>query len=163
VVKQCKQSVSRDQLRHDGVPGLQTLARGIALSDETTPSPARQSAILSRMVSADGAILSNLRRGALEHCVLAMLRREPLYGLDIARRLTADGVLMASEGTLYPLLARLRRAGLVQTTWQESVEGPPRRYYSLTRDGAASVSAFASTWKPFRDAVDAALEGDVTP
>ena len=89
------------------------------------------------MVSGDDAILSNLRRGALEHCVLAMLRREPLYGLDIARRLTADGVLMSSEGTLYLLLARLRRAGLVETAWQESAEGPPRRYYSLTRDGGS--------------------------
>lgn len=115
------------------------------------------------MVSGDDAILSNLRRGALEHCVLAMLRREPLYGLDIARRLTADGVLMSSEGTLYPLLARLRRAGLVETAWQESAEGPPRRYYSLTREGAASVTAFAATWKPFKDAVDAALEGEVAP
>ena len=70
-------------------------------------------------------ILSNLRRGALEYCILAMLTERELYGLEIARRLTADGVLMSSEGTLYPLLARLRRAGLVDTTWQESVEGPP--------------------------------------
>ena len=78
------------------------------------------------MVPGDEGILSNLRRGALEYCILAMLTERELYGLEIARRLTADGVLMSSEGTLYPLLARLRRAGLVDTTWQESVEGPPR-------------------------------------
>jgi PadR family transcriptional regulator PadR len=86
-----------------------------------------------------------------------MLTDQELYGLEIARRLTADGVLMSSEGTLYPLLARLRRAGLVDTTWQESVEGPPRRYYALTPGGRDALAAFTRTWTPFRDAVDAAL------
>lgn len=111
------------------------------------------------MVPSDDAILTHLRRGALEYCVLAMLQSEELYGLDIARRLTVDGVLMSGEGTLYPLLARLRKAGLVDTQWQESVEGPPRRYYSLTADGRAALDAFARTWKPFRDAVDTAIQG----
>ena len=111
------------------------------------------------MVPGDDAILTHLRRGALEHCVLAMLEGEELYGLDIARRLTTDGVLLASEGTLYPLLARLRKAGLVETSWQESAGGPPRRYYSLTPDGRSTLTAFKRTWKPFRDAVDRALDG----
>ncbi len=111
------------------------------------------------MVPSDDAILTHLRRGALEYCVLAMLRDHELYGLDIARRLTHDGILMSGEGTLYPLLARLRKAGLVDTTWQESVEGPPRRYYSLTDDGRAALDAFTRTWKPFRDAVDSAIQG----
>ena len=109
------------------------------------------------MVPGDDAILSHLRRGALEYCVLAMLRDQRLYGLDIARRLAVDGILMSGEGTLYPLLARLRKAGLVDTTWQESVEGPPRRYYALTGDGQDALTAFTRTWKPFRDAVDSAL------
>lgn len=87
-----------------------------------------------------------------------MLDQQQLYGLDIARRLTADGVLMSSEGTLYPLLSRLRKAGLVTTTWQESAEGPPRRYYALTPDGRDSLAAFNRTWPLFRDAVDAALD-----
>ncbi|GAB3067036.1 hypothetical protein GCM10027080_04090 [Pedococcus soli] len=94
--------------------------------------------------------------------MLAMLAEQELYGLDIARRLTADGVLLASEGTLYPLLARLRKAGLVDTSWQESAEGPPRRYYALTADGTESLAAFKRTWKPFRDAVDTALQGGIT-
>jgi len=109
------------------------------------------------MVPSDDSILTHLRRGALEYCVLAMLSDQQLYGLDIARRLTVDGILMSGEGTLYPLLARLRKAGLVDTTWQESVEGPPRRYYSLTQDGRDALSSFARTWQPFRDAVDSAL------
>ncbi|MEO7270027.1 MAG: PadR family transcriptional regulator [Knoellia sp.] len=111
------------------------------------------------MVPSDDAILTHLRRGALEYCVLAMLQGQELYGFDIARRLTVDGILMSGEGTLYPLLARLRKAGLVDTTWQESVEGPPRRYYSLTTEGRAALDAFTRTWKPFRDAVDTAIQG----
>ncbi|MEO5981754.1 MAG: PadR family transcriptional regulator [Pedococcus sp.] len=111
------------------------------------------------MVPGDDGILTHLRRGALEYCVLAMLTEQELYGLDIARRLTADGVLMASEGTLYPLLARLRKAGLVDSSWRESVEGPPRRYYALTGAGTEALVAFKRTWKPFRDAVDTALQG----
>ena len=96
------------------------------------------------MVPAEETILTNLRRGALEFCVLAMLTDEELYGLDIARRLTVDGLLMSSEGTLYPLLTRLRTAGLVTTTWQQSVED--------------SLAAFTRTWPAFRDAVDHALD-----
>lgn len=109
------------------------------------------------MVPGDDTILTHLRRGALEYCVLAMVAEAPAYGLDIARRLTADGTLMTSEGTLYPLLARLRRAGLVATTWQESESGPPRRYYTTTDAGREALDAFRRTWKPFRDAVDTAL------
>lgn len=109
------------------------------------------------MVPGEEGILSNLRRGALEYCVLALLRAGPRYGLDLARALTRDGVLMRGEGTLYPLLARLRRSGLVETTWQESAAGPPRRYYALTDDGERALTAFSRTWRPFRDAVDAAL------
>ncbi|MEO7058998.1 MAG: PadR family transcriptional regulator [Lapillicoccus sp.] len=96
--------------------------------------------------------------------MLSLLAGRERYGLDIARELTADGVLMSSEGTLYPLLARLRRAGWVETSWRESTEGPPRRYYALTAGGAAVLDDFRRAWKQFRDAVDAALEtpGEIT-
>lgn len=110
------------------------------------------------MVPGDNQMLTHLRRGALEYCVLALLDGQARYGLAIARELTKDGVLMSSEGTLYPLLARLRRAGWVSTNWKESTEGPPRRYYSLTEDGAAVLESFRPAWKLFRDAVDAALD-----
>jgi len=65
---------------------------------------------------------------------------------------------MSGEGTLYPLLARLRKAGHVETTWRESSAGPPRRYYALTDDGERALATFVQIWHPFRDAVDAALE-----
>lgn len=106
------------------------------------------------MVPSEEAILTHLRRGALEYCVLASLREGESYGLDIARRLTGDGVLMGGEGTLYPLLARLRRAGLVQTSWRESTAGPPRRYYAITPDGERAVKTFIRAWQPFRTAVE---------
>lgn len=107
----------------------------------------------------DARLLTNLRRGALEYCVLALLRSGESYGLDIAHALSSDGVLITSEGTLYPLLSRLRKSGLVATSWRESAAGPPRRYYKLTADGIAALAAFERTWKPFRDAVDRALKG----
>lgn len=108
---------------------------------------------------AESHLLTNLRRGALEYCVLALLRNGESYGLDIAHALSTDGVLITSEGTLYPLLARLRRNGLVSTSWRESSTGPPRRYYRLTTQGAAALTAFERAWRPFRDAVDRTLNG----
>lgn len=110
------------------------------------------------MVPGDDALLANLRRGALEYCVLAVLSTGECYGLDVARRLGADGILMSGEGTLYPLLSRLRRSGYVESTWRESPAGPPRRYYRLTPDGERALAQFARLWQPFRSAVDAALE-----
>lgn len=109
------------------------------------------------VVPTGGLALTHLRRGVVEYCVLASLRSGAAYGRDMAGRLSADGILMSGEGTLYPLLARLRKAGLVRTTWQESTSGPPRRYYELTPTGVGAVEAFIATWGPFRDAVDSTL------
>ena len=105
------------------------------------------------------SVLTQLRKGTLEYCVLVHLQGSASYGLDIAKRLGHDNVLFASEGTLYPLLARLRKQGWVQTDWRESTTGPPRRYYSLTEDGRAALEVFNATWVRFRDGVDATLEG----
>ncbi|MFZ0324645.1 MAG: PadR family transcriptional regulator [Actinomycetes bacterium] len=102
-------------------------------------------------------LLTQLRRGALEFCVLALLRDDERYAVDLVRELGAADGLVTSEGTLYPLLSRLRRDGLVTTTWRESEAGPPRRYYRLTQDGNAALSSFAQDWARFRDAVDALI------
>ncbi len=98
--------------------------------------------------------LTELRRGVLEHCVLAVLRGEESYGFDIVRALSEAGELVTSEGTIYPLLSRLRRDHLVTTTWRESDAGPPRRYYRITDAGRRALDAFAADWTRFRDAVD---------
>lgn len=105
----------------------------------------------------DGAI-SQLRRGVLEFCVLALLQDSERYGFEIVRTLgDADG-LVTTEGTLYPMLGRLRREGVVETTWRESPSGPPRRYYRLTAEGHAQLGAFVAQWNRFRDSVDSLLE-----
>ena len=95
-----------------------------------------------------------LRRGTLEFCVLALLENGEQYSLELARRLGAERALITSEGTLYPLLSRLRRTGWVTTTWQEAPAGPPRRYYALTYTGRAALAHFRAEWATFRDTVD---------
>lgn len=110
------------------------------------------------MVAGDSGVwLTKLRRGAAEHCVLALLRHGESYGFELARTLAEAGGLVAGEGTIYPLLARLRRQGLVATTWRESGEGPPRRYYRLTPVGEQDLTGFVHEWEGFRDAVDGVL------
>jgi PadR family transcriptional regulator PadR len=101
--------------------------------------------------------LTELRRGVLEHCVLAVVRRKEAYAFDIVRALSSAGGLVTSEGTIYPLLSRLRRDGLVATTWRESDAGPPRRYYRITNDGERTLDAFVGDWERFRDSVDGVL------
>ena len=102
--------------------------------------------------------LSQLRRGVLEYCVLALLDKEPRYGFDLVRRLSEDEVMITSEGTIYPLLSRLRRDGWVSTTWAESEAGPPRRYYALAADGRRALDGFVSDWRRFAGAVDTLLD-----
>jgi PadR family transcriptional regulator PadR len=101
--------------------------------------------------------LAQVRRGVAEQCVLALLTTGEMYGFELARELAARGRIIAGEGTLYPLLARLRRNGLVETSWQESNAGPPRRYYHLTSDGELALASFKRQWQGFRDAVDEIL------
>ncbi|KDQ68714.1 PadR family transcriptional regulator [Streptomyces halstedii] len=100
---------------------------------------------------------SQLRKGVLEYCVLALMRDGPRYGVELLRELEETGALATSQGTVYPLLSRLRRDELVVTSWRESTSGPPRRYYELTEAGHAALAEFTGTWPGFRDAVDRLL------
>lgn len=99
--------------------------------------------------------MSQLRKGVLEYCVLALLRDGQRYGFELVRALSEAEGLLVSEGTIYPLLSRLRRDDLVSTSWQESESGPPRRYYRLTGTGQRALGEFSAEWIRFRDAVDA--------
>jgi PadR family transcriptional regulator PadR len=101
-----------------------------------------------------GRVPSQLRKGVLEHCVLALLRDGPKYGVELLSELSAVSVMTTSQGTIYPLLSRLRREGLVDTELRESPNGPPRRYYTLTAVGRAALADFTRAWPLFRDAVD---------
>jgi PadR family transcriptional regulator PadR len=110
------------------------------------------------MVAAQDALLTQMRRGTLQYCVLSLLADEERYGFDLVRGLAEMDGMVTSEGTIYPLLSRLRRDGLVESSWQESPAGPPRRYYRLTDAGRASLEAFRLEWRRFRDAVDHFVE-----
>ncbi|MFJ3906350.1 PadR family transcriptional regulator [Streptomyces sp. NPDC090025] len=101
-----------------------------------------------------GRVPSQLRKGVLEHCVLALLRDGPRYGVELLAELSAVSVMTTSQGTIYPLLSRLRREGYVDTELRESPSGPPRRYYTLTPVGRAALGEFTRAWPLFRDAVD---------
>lgn len=103
-------------------------------------------------------LMAQLRRGFVQYCVLALLSNSDSYGFELTRALTAADRLVTSEGTVYPLLARLRQVGLVETRWQESSQGPPRRYYGLTGEGHRALHAFTTQWLPFRDAIDQLVE-----
>jgi PadR family transcriptional regulator PadR len=102
----------------------------------------------------EGGLIAQLRRGALEYCVLALLERGERYGFDLVRELAEVDGMVTTEGTIYPMLARLRRDGVVETTWRESSAGPPRRYYKLTPSGRQALKEFRLEWVRFRDGVD---------
>ncbi|MBQ9719235.1 MAG: PadR family transcriptional regulator [Alloprevotella sp.] len=89
---------------------------------------------------------SQMRKGMLDFCVLLLLRRGPSYAADIIQRLK-EAELIVVEGTLYPLLSRLRRDGLLSYQWQESLQGPPRKYYSLTPAGLQVLAGLDAAWE----------------
>lgn len=102
-------------------------------------------------------VFTQLRRGTLEFCVLALLQGEERYGFELVKALGEVDGLVTTEGTIYPLLARLRREGLVDTSWRESGSGPPRRYYKSTAAGRQALAAFIADWNRFRTSVDTIL------
>ncbi len=114
-------------------------------------------------MAVDADVLSQLRRGALEYCVLALLAGEERYGFDIARTLGSIDGMVTGEGTLYPLLSRLNGDGHVSTRWRESDAGPPRKYYAITSQGRNALAEFTTEWRRFRDAVDHILSKGATP
>jgi PadR family transcriptional regulator PadR len=86
-----------------------------------------------------------MRRGVLELCILAIIAEREAYPSDILQRLK-DADMIVVEGTLYPLLTRLKNSGLLQYTWQESTMGPPRKYFQLTTEGELTLSDMRSSW-----------------
>ena len=93
-----------------------------------------------------------MRKGVLEYCILSILSKEEVYASDILERLKVARLLVV-EGTIYPLLTRLKNAGLLQYRWEESKSGPPRKYYSLTDSGRTFLLELDSTWNELVQAV----------
>jgi len=89
---------------------------------------------------------TQLRKGVLELCILNVIGQGRIYGYDIVRRLRDIDALVVREGTIYPILSRLKRDGLVRTSLEESSEGPARKYYELTRRGDDLLADMNSYW-----------------
>lgn len=89
---------------------------------------------------------SQMRKGMLEYCIMLLLRHRASYASDIIARLK-EAELIVVEGTLYPLLTRLKKDGLLSYEWQESTQGPPRKYYALTTDGEATLNELDKAWQ----------------
>ncbi len=98
-----------------------------------------------------------LRKGCLELAILAAVWDERRYGLEILRRLESDSDLIVSEGTVYPLLSRLKTLGLVRSEWVESDAGHPRKYYALTPAGKKRVVEMARIWARFSSSMNKLL------
>lgn len=93
------------------------------------------------------------RRGVLELCLQMLLRGEPRYGYELVSALGQWPALEVAEGTLYPLLRRLERSGVLQSKWVESSSGAPRKYYSLTALGRRQLERKAAQWEAIADSV----------
>jgi len=98
-----------------------------------------------------------LRKGSLELAILASLWSGKLYGLEILRQLADGSSLMVPEGTVYPLLARMKAEGWVASEWVEAESGHPRKYYSLTPSGRRHVRKMARSWSSFAASMDRLL------
>lgn len=108
--------------------------------------------ILMLMISVEN-VKSQMRKGMLEYCILLLLHKEASYASDIIQRLK-EARLIVVEGTLYPLLTRLKNDDLLSYEWVESTQGPPRKYYKLTPKGEDFLSELENAWTELNDTVN---------
>ncbi len=100
---------------------------------------------------------AGMRKGMLEYCILLIISRGKVYATDILKELKAADLLVV-EGTLYPLLSRLKTQKLLDYTWEESKAGPPRKYYVLTPTGKENLTQLKATWKSLLNSVETLLQ-----
>ncbi|MCD6202064.1 MAG: PadR family transcriptional regulator [Bacteroidales bacterium] len=96
---------------------------------------------------------AQMRKGVLEYCILSVISRNSCYASDILKELKEAKIIVV-EGTLYPILTRQKNAGLLSYRWEESTQGPPRKYYELTEEGKAYLNALDQAWKELILAVE---------
>jgi PadR family transcriptional regulator, regulatory protein PadR len=104
---------------------------------------------------------SQMRKGVLEFCILSIIKRGEAYPSDIIEEMKKAG-LQILEGTLYPLLTRLKNAELLNYRWVESISGPPRKYFTLTEKGSAMYGDLEKTWREMNDSVNAIIHPSVS-
>ncbi len=97
-------------------------------------------------------VKSQMRKGYLEYCILLIINKKPAYVSDIINELK-EARMIVVEGTLYPLLSRLKNNGILAYNWQESVSGPPRKYYELTEKGQIFLAELESGWEELAHAI----------
>ncbi len=102
--------------------------------------------------------VTGIRRGVVEVALLGLLADGPRYGQQIVDELAEHPALSLTSGTVYPLVSRLLKDGLIASTWQESPAGPPRKVYRLTAAGTARLSDLTAAWRLVRDGVDQILQ-----
>ncbi len=98
-------------------------------------------------------VKSQMRKGYLEYCILLIINKRPAYVSEIINEMKEARMLVV-EGTLYPLLSRLKNNGILSYQWQESVSGPPRKYYAITESGKAFLDELESSWEELRQGVE---------
>ncbi|TQV72016.1 PadR family transcriptional regulator [Aliikangiella marina] len=103
--------------------------------------------------------ITQMRRGILEFCIVSLLADNEIYTAELITRLKAAN-LIVTEGTLYPMLNRLLKGKLLQYRWEESDSGPPRKYYSLTEEGAAFLAQLDSAWQDITTSVETIRRGE---
>ncbi len=96
---------------------------------------------------------AQMRKGILEFCILSILSKNDHYASEILDTLKV-GKMIDVEGTIYPLLTRLKNSGLLEYRWEESTSGPPRKYYKITEAGKASLAELSTSWKALTTAVN---------
>ena len=103
---------------------------------------------------------TQLLKGTLEMCLLALLREQPCYGYEIVQHLARYGLDLVSEGSIYPLLSRMLTRGYIEGYLVSSTEGPSRKYYRLQPEGAKQLEQWQTEWETFAGAVERILKGE---
>lgn len=104
-------------------------------------------------------VKAQMRKGVLEFCILSILSKNDAYATDILNKLKASELIVV-EGTLYPLLSRHKNAGLLSYRWEESTQGPPRKYYALTEKGQEVLKELETSWRQLIEAVDSIMKNN---
>ncbi|UFT99800.1 PadR family transcriptional regulator [Radiobacillus kanasensis] len=104
------------------------------------------------------SLRSQILKGILEGCVLAIIEQQPTYGYELSLRLQENGLTDISEGSIYPILLRLQKEQLIKGTLQESETGPKRKYYSLTEKGLQALDDFLAQWNSIQPPVENILQ-----
>jgi PadR family transcriptional regulator PadR len=102
---------------------------------------------------------SQMLKGVLDMCLLAIIAEEPSYGYEMARKLEDRGLSLVGEGSIYPLLSRLQRRGLIESYSEESAGGPPRKYYRIAESGRRHLGDWIGEWRTLSTGVDRVLLG----